>query len=272
MTIPDVHPTPPAAKSGCLLIHGYGGSVLEMAGLADAFAETGVMARAISLPGHGDDAACFRQTRFADWLNHAESELESLTRECGHVALAGLSMGGVLALNLAARYPVACIAVLATPLYILNLFPWPLANISFYGATVAAQLRRLAVFPRREMQREAPQQDEISARGYTESINVSQLASFRSGCRATRALLPRMTAPLLIVHDARDKLVYPGNAWEIARRAGSRDTELRLTRIREDATRRHVITTHPEVGLFVRDTVLRFCLEKGLEKGLDQSR
>jgi esterase/lipase len=90
-------------------------------------------------------------------------------------------------------------------------------------------------------------------------VHLGQILSLRKGCAATYALLPKVTAPLLVMQDARDRLVNPGNSWEIIRRASSRDATLILTRIQEQASVKHLITTHHETASLVEEAVVRFC-------------
>lgn len=269
-----------AKRAACLLIHGYGGTPAEMTPIAGALEKAGIPARAICLPGHGADKDAFGAFRFTDWLAHAEHELATLLGEYDSVAVAGLSLGGTLALNLAARYPVACVAALAAPLYVLNILPWPLTHARFYGASLAAQIRRtLAARRSRTAARQAGQTSSaeqapspvaaparpVLLRGYAGPLHPAQLLSFRQGCADTRALLPRLQAPLLVMHDARDCVVYPGNAWEIMRLAASRDAECVLTRIQDTVSRRHVITMHPETSQATAEKIVALCLKKGLD-------
>lgn len=249
---------------GCCLIHGYGGNPFELEGIAAALAEAGMETRLVCLPGHGEGYEDFRRYGFSDWLAHAEKEYTTMAEHCERVALIGFSMGGALALRLAARYPVAGIVVLSSPIHVLSLWPWPLENLKFYGHSITAQARRLvrrfAALPEGETSR-----DIAPWKGYSGPLHFGQLASMRQGCAITRRMLPQVTAPLLIMQDARDYLVNPNNAWAIARGVASAETTVILTRIREETTRHHMITTHRETAAFVAQTVTAFCREKMLD-------
>lgn len=248
------------AKAGCLLIHGYGGSPFEMEGLASRMAAAGFAVRNICLPGHGETRQGFGESRFPHWLAFAESAFAQMAATCGAVVPIGFSMGGVIALNLAARRPAAGVVALSTPLYVLNLFPWPLTHARFYGASGMARLFRLLPFFRKTAQGESSR-DIAPWKGYEGPINLPQLLSFRNGCAETRKLLSRLTAPLLVAHDARDRLVYCGNAWEIARLADSAQTTVIVTRMRENTTRHHLLPTHRETADLVAEACVRFARE-----------
>ena len=253
-----------AAKVGCLLIHGYGGNTFEMEGLAATLTGAGFAVRLVSLPGHSDTYENFREYRFSHWLDHAEAELQVLAEQYDRVVLVGFSMGGNIALNLASRYPVAGIVTISTPIYTLGLWPWPLANLRFYGHTIISQIRYLLKIPKQYPGGETSR-DIAPWKGYWGPLHFGQLVSMRKGCTVTRALLPRLTAPILMLHDARDALVNPNNAWAIANRVGSSDTSIILTRIQEKVTRHHVIPTHRETAVMVEEAVVRFCREKVLD-------
>lgn len=247
-------------KTGCMLVHGYGGSPFELEGLAAAVEKAGFPARNICLPGHGEGYAGFRESRFPDWLAHTEKELARCLADWEKVVPVGFSLGGTLCLNMAARFPVAGVVSLSAPLYVLSVFPWPLIHERLYRATAMAAAARLLGFPAAQKASETGEtsRDIAPWKGYDGPINIPQLVSFRKGCAATRALLPRLAKPLLLMHDARDKLVYAGNAVEIARLVASDDVTLRLTRMQENVTGHHMLPTHRETADKVAEEVINF--------------
>lgn len=257
------------ANLGCLLVHGYGGSPFEMEGIESALVGAGFAAHTVCLPGHGPGYEDFRKYRFSHWLAHAEKEYKALAEKHERIALIGFSMGGVIALNLASRFPVAGVVALSAPVFVLGLWPWPLANLKFYGHTVVSQARRLLGLHHPHVAGAETSRDIAPWKGYGGALHFGQLASMYEGCAVTRALLPKFSAPIHIMQDARDKLVNPNNAWEIARRVSSADTTVTLTRIKENVTRHHVIPTHRETADLVAETVVRFCREKTLDHQQD---
>lgn len=88
----------------CLLLHGFTGSPWDMRPLGEALAGRGFRVKAIRLPGHGTTPAAMEGATHADWQAAAEEALISLGRT-RNVYVAGLSMGALLAVLLAARHP-----------------------------------------------------------------------------------------------------------------------------------------------------------------------
>lgn len=147
-----------AGPVGCLMLHGFGGSPAEIRPLVDGLAGRGITVCAPVLPGHGPDLADLCRTRFRHWIRAAEKALQELQSACAAVHLAGFSLGGLIALHLAARRPVRSVATLAAPILVED--PSELGDrLAPYLATPASampalrSLVRLARLERRELGR-----------------------------------------------------------------------------------------------------------------------
>src|SRR5262245_53840522 len=107
-----------AGRRGCLLVHGLAGTPYEMRGLGERLHAAGYTVRGVCLPGHGSSIAELARCRWQDWADALERELDGLRVDCDPVAVAGLSLGSLLALQLAHRRPgdVAALILLSTPL------------------------------------------------------------------------------------------------------------------------------------------------------------
>jgi carboxylesterase len=90
---------------GVLLLHGFGGSPASMQPWAGHLAEGGFSIAVPTLPGHGTTWQDMADTRWPDWYAAASDALDELRARCDTVAVAGLSMGGALALRLAIERP-----------------------------------------------------------------------------------------------------------------------------------------------------------------------
>lgn len=102
--------------NGVLVLHGFTGNPDSMRQLAEAFANAGLSVECPLLPGHGTSVDDLEQTRFDDWSAAARGAYQSLAARCDKVVVAGLSMGGTLALWLVVRHPEILGAVVINPL------------------------------------------------------------------------------------------------------------------------------------------------------------
>jgi len=72
--------------------------------LATALAASGCSVELPLLPGHGTSVDDMLATRWSDWSSTAESAYAELADRCDRIVVAGLSMGGSLAVWLAERH------------------------------------------------------------------------------------------------------------------------------------------------------------------------
>ncbi len=111
--LPGAEPfSAPGDRRGALVLHGFTGSPHSVRGLAVSLADAGFTVEMPLLPGHGTAVEDMLPTRWEDWSAAAEQSYADLASRCDAVAVAGLSMGGMLALWLAERHPeIAALAV-----------------------------------------------------------------------------------------------------------------------------------------------------------------
>lgn len=93
----------PGGDTAVLLIHGFPGSPAEMRPLAAVLHDAGYTVRGPLLPGFGPDLATLEQRAPQEWVNTAIAHATALRAGHGRVVLGGLSMGGAVALQAAAR-------------------------------------------------------------------------------------------------------------------------------------------------------------------------
>ena len=92
------------SSCGVLLLHGFTSTPQSVCYVGHRLhARSGATVMAPLLAGHGTTPEDFAQTGFRDWLKSAEDALEALSARCTTVCVAGLSLGGTIALNLSIR-------------------------------------------------------------------------------------------------------------------------------------------------------------------------
>jgi carboxylesterase len=232
------------SDAGVLLVHGFTGSTQSIRYLGEQLHRRfGFTVVAPRLPGHGTSPDDMETTGFRDWLGEAERALNHLAERNACVFVAGLSMGGAIALNLAARFPgmVDAVAPIAAPVGLMN-----------DGTAVVLSLDPL---PRRVpgigSDIKAPGVKEVA---YTE-IPVACMHEVTVLVSVTRDLLHRVVCPALVIHALEDHVVPASNAMEIVRTIRSDD--IRLLWLRNSY---HVATLDNDKDLIV-ERVGRFFAE-----------
>lgn len=89
-------------RGGLLLCHGFTGSPQSMRPWAEDHAARGWAVELPLLPGHARTEQELAATRWQDWYGCVRDAAWELSQEHGPIAVGGLSMGGALALALAA--------------------------------------------------------------------------------------------------------------------------------------------------------------------------
>jgi carboxylesterase len=113
-----------AGPVGIFLSHGYTATAGEMRLLAEKLHGKGYTIAAPLLPGHGTHPDDLNRVRWQDWVAVGQETLDRLFQTCEQVILGGESMGGVLALYLAAKNPQVKGILLYAPAIALTTSPF----------------------------------------------------------------------------------------------------------------------------------------------------
>jgi carboxylesterase len=245
----------PGDGRGVLCIHGFTGTPFEMHYLGRRLAERGMTVRGPQLPGHGTSLEDLDATGWRDWAGAVAQAHDDLSRRCEQVAVVGQSLGGLLALHLAADpdRPVAAVAALATPLW---LGPVAEAALRWTGpGAPLAGLRRLPKLGGPDVRDRRARRDNPCYR----AIPVRALHQLREFMDLVAGELDRVRCPTLVVHARRDHTAPLACAEHIHRNLGA-DT----VRVRELEDSYHLIAIDverevvaAEVGVFFERAIGR---------------
>ena len=213
-------PSPPAAFSypghgpnagiGVAICHGFTGSPLSVLPWAEQLASQGYAVSVPLLPGHGTDWHDLARHSWQDWYGAFEAaylELAAGTRSC---FVAGLSMGGTIALRTAARHRVAGAAVVNPGLSFYD------RRVRYIG--VLKYLQRTTV-PRQEAESTAA----ATVDGDYSLTPLKAVHQLRKLFTVTLRDLPAVEAPVLAFKSATDAVVPPTSLELLRKRLGSRD-------------------------------------------------
>ena len=213
----DVAPfdLPGRGRAAVLCLHGLTGTPYEVRPLAEALSREGIRALGPALPGHNETPAQLARTSHGEWLDAARRHLRALRARHERVFIAGVSLGGLLALALASEEPVDAAVVVGTPLRL--------------STPTSVLVPLLAPFVRYARKRGGSDIQEPGARGRHPSYDVMPLASVRELIRLQRQVrrrLARVSAPILIAHGAHDRTASLSDARFIHANVGSLERRL----------------------------------------------
>ena len=101
-----------------LLLHGYTGTTAEMRPLGNHLHSLGYTVLCPRLPGHGTSVEDLNETVASQWVAAAKLGYAILAKQYSKIYVAGLSMGALLAIVIAATEKVEKAAFLATPIFL----------------------------------------------------------------------------------------------------------------------------------------------------------
>ena len=190
--------------SGVLVLHGFTGCPQSMRPLAQAFAAAGFTVELPLLPGHGTTVDDMIATGWADWTAAAEAAYVDLAGRCDSMVVAGLSMGGALALWLGGRHPEIAGLVCVNPVVdvaselvegVRAMIDAGADRIEGIGGNIAKPGVEEAAY---------------------DAAPLGPLLSLAEGTAALQGDLGKVTSPLLLFNSPQDHVVPPANGDLVA--------------------------------------------------------
>jgi carboxylesterase len=199
---------------GVLLSHGFTGTTQSMRYLGEQLHAAGYTVIGPRLKGHGISPQAMSLTTAQDWIDSVDDALNELLKSCSQIFVAGLSMGGTLALYTAAKR--ADVVKGAIPINAtVHLGKTAMASIAFDRSMpetvpgIGSDVKNASVVEL--AYREVP------------TASVKQIYALAA---VTRDLLPLITCPTLVIQSREDHVVNPSNGPRIVSEVGSSRTEL----------------------------------------------
>jgi carboxylesterase len=202
-----------------LLLHGAGDTPQTLQYLATHLHRNGYHVAAPLLPGHGRSLADFSRVSAQELLRAATSEYVALRSSRDWVAVIGLSMGGALAVQLAAEHPDMPALVLLAPYLGMPRGVARAARITWLWGPIVPVVRSggdLSIHDAKER-----------ARGLAYGVfSAAALKALYLTMRRALELLPRVTVPTLMIQSTEDNRISVADAERAFRRLDTRDKRL----------------------------------------------
>lgn len=229
---------------GVLFCHGFTGSPASLRGWADQTAEAGHTVSLPLLPGHGTVWQELNVTSWRDWYDHVDAEYRRLQATCEQVCVAGLSMGGSLALRLAEQHTNVAGLLLVNP-----------------ALGAVDPLARFAGVLKYLVPATPSIGNDIALEGVDEgAYDMTPVAGVHELYKLwadVRSCLDLLTCPMMLFRSTVDHVV-PGSSSDTVKRLVSSDdiTEVQLPNSYHVATLDHDANTIVELSLQFIDRVV----------------
>lgn len=244
-----------------LLIHGMTGSPFEMKPLARRLHRAGFTVKGPCLAGHGGTIKELTATTWRDWYGTAHENYTELKKTHKNVSVAGLCAGALLALYLAYEEKEASsIALMSTTFFYDGWsLPWYrfLLPFMYYPP--------FRYFYKYEEREPYGIKDERMRKHVAMGLKDGSIAhdSFPADClrelfkliRASRKILPLVSAPTLILHAEEDDLASVKNAELVEKSVASKNVKKIIVK---DSY--HMLTLDKQKD-FVADEIIKFFRE-----------
>lgn len=222
----------PGNQVGCLLVHGFTGTPAEMRPLGEYLAGQGLTVLGVRLSAHATRLEDMTRSRWEDWAADVEDGWHILNGAAKRIYLIGLSMGGVLSLYSAPRYPFQGLVCLSTP----------------FEISLGTRLDNLD-----KLLEETPFANKGESDWYDPEVGIDHLSYERYPLRGviellrlveeTQQKLPEIRIPTLLVHSKNDGVVPPENMPAIHRNLGTREEWKEMLWVEKSG---HVVTRDTE--------------------------
>jgi carboxylesterase len=202
-----------------LLLHGFNDTPQSVAHLAHALHAAGWTVSVPLLPHHGRAPEIFARDGNADeWLAEARVAWQSVRERSARPVLAGQSMGGAIALILAAEIPPAAVVLLA-PYIAMSPLARALSSVWPLWALAVPILRS---DPQRGFRDAAARKAHLGGYRFTPRL----VAQLRRVVQKARKALADVRAPTLVIHARTDYRIPSASALRAFSSLGASDKTL----------------------------------------------
>jgi carboxylesterase len=220
----------PGGRTGILLVHGLGGTPIEMRYVAQALARSGHTVYCCQLAGHCGTPEELRLSTWRDWYASVEAAHDKLKQHCDVIFAGGLSMGAILALHLGYNRPTSVNGLLLfAPALRLDgwAMPWHSRLLRFVRPTpipLEFDMPEKEPYGIKDERMRAivisGMQSGNTAEAGIFSTPLRSLANMNALCSTVRRNLGKIKQPTFIAHPRDDDMASFDNAVHIQKKLG----------------------------------------------------
>lgn len=210
-----------SGNPACLLIHGFGSGPILMRELGEYLYKRGHTVRGIRLPGHCKDTGGLSLEPDHSWDKKVESEYLNLKSQYNEVAVIGFSLGALLTLQLAMKYPIKKIILMGIPIFLVRKY------LPIYGLIRICKNFTQKI---RTWRKKCYMESEIYSGYLYHPVNT--YFSFQALDEIVRLIetvkpnLKNIQSPTLILHSKKDGVAVPASAEYVREYLGSHEKHL----------------------------------------------
>jgi carboxylesterase len=202
-----------------LLLHGGGDTPQTLRHLANHLHNAGYAVDVPLLPGHGRTLRDFARVTPDEWTDAARERYQLLRQRHGWVAIVGLSMGGALAVQLAAEDPELPALGLLAPYLVMP-------STASRAAWSAPLWGWLVPYVRSASNRSVHDTSEAAKSLAYGVISARALNALWRTVRRASVALPRVKAPTLVVQSREDNRIAVPDAERAFAKLGAQEKRL----------------------------------------------
>ena len=193
---------------GVLILHGFTATLDSVNALSEPLRALGIPVSIPLLAGHGASSPeALRGVRWEAWMADADQALQKLSVDAEQIIVIGHSMGALLSLNLAVRYPgrIDSLILAAPAIKLVSVFApgRPMHFVAPFVSRIVRNWGLKTIFSGAQSVKRVP---------HYSWVPTDAIISCFELIKQSRLLLDRVSLPVLILHCRQESTVLPESA------------------------------------------------------------